>query len=140
MASWLIPCSPDIYDAEGAFQDYGHVIWHQQCKMEPGDVAYIYVTAPVKAIRCKCKIESVDIPFDVNDDDGYVLNETFCSKSYRRYMDLVLIECYADNPMLSFHMLLMNGLVGTIRSQRKATTRLETYLESITSQLIEKSR
>lgn len=140
MASWLIPCSLDIYDAEGAFQDYGHVIWHQQCNMEPGDIAYIYVTSPVKAIRCKCRVESVDIPFDVGDDDGYVLNEAFCSKTYRRYMDLVLVECYADNPMLSFQMLLMNGLVGTIRSQRRATPRLETYLESITSQLIEKSR
>lgn len=136
MACWLIPCSPDIYDAEGAFQELGHVVWHQQCKMEPGDTAYIYVTAPVKAIRCKCRVDSVDIPFDVSDnDEGYVLNEAFCSKAYRRYMDLVLVESYDSNPMLSFEMLQMNGLVGTIRSQRRATPRLEIYLESITSQL-----
>lgn len=140
MASWLIPCSLDIYDAEGAFQDCGHVVWHQQCNMEPGDIAYIYVTAPVKAIRCKCRVESVDIPFDVGDDDGYVLNEAFCSKTYRRYMDLVLVEFYESNPMLSYEMLLVNGLVGTIRSQRRVSPRLETYLESITSQLIEKTR
>lgn len=65
MASWLIPCSPDIYDAEAAFQEYGHIVWHQQCNMSPGDIAYIYVTAPEKAILCKCVIEDVDIPFDI---------------------------------------------------------------------------
>lgn len=140
MSSWLIPCSPDIYDADSAFQEYGHVIWHQQCNMTAGDVAYIYVTAPVKAIRCKCLIRETNIPFDAGDDDGYVLDESFCSKSYRRYMDLVLVECYDYNPMLSFQMLLMNGLAGTIRSQRRATPRLESYLESITSQMIKKQR
>ena len=135
MNSWIIPCSPVIYDAESAFQEYGHVVWHQQCNMTSGDVAYIYVTAPVKAIRCKCLVRETDIPFDVGDDDGYVLDESFCSKSYRRYMDLVLMERYDDNPMLSFQMLLMNGLNGTIRSQRKVPQSLEKYLASITSEL-----
>ena len=135
MESWLIPCSPDIYDAESAFQEYGHVVWHQQCNMAPGDIAYIYVSAPVKAIRCKCRIDSVNIPFDIGEDEGYVLDEAFCSKSYRRYMDLVLLECYNNNPMLSYQMLLMNGLNGPIRSQRRVIPKLETYLGSITSQL-----
>ena len=134
MASWLIPCSPSIYNAEDAFQEYGHIIWHQQCNMSPGDVAYIYVTAPVKAIRCKCMIEDVDIPFDIGEDDGYVLDESFCAKSYRRYMDLRLIECYENSPVLGFQMLLMNGLTGTIRSQRRASSELEAYLTSIAPQ------
>ena len=139
MTSWLIPCSPDIYDAESAFQEYGHVVWHQDCNMAPGDVVYVYVTAPVKAIRCKCRIESVNIPFDVGEDEGYVLDEALCAKSYRRYMDLRLIDCYDSSPMLGFQMLLMNGLTGTIRSQRRTSSELETYLTSITPQLRKKS-
>ncbi len=135
MASWLIPCSPDIYDAEAAFQESGHIVWHQQCNMTPGDFAYIYITAPEKAIRCKCIVEDVDIPFDIGEDDGYVLDESFCSKAYRRYMDLRLVESYASSPMLSFQMLLMNGLTGTIRSQRLVSTMLETYLSSVTPRL-----
>ena len=102
--------------------------------MSPGDIAYIYVTAPEKAIRCKCVIEDVDIPFDIGEDDGYVLDENFCAKSYRRYMDLRLIECYESSPMLGFQMLLMNGLTGTIRSQRRASSELEAYLKSIAPQ------
>lgn len=68
MASWLIPCSPDIYDAEGAFAEYGSIVWHQQCNMAAGDIAYIYVTAPIKAIRCKCLITMTDIPFNIGND------------------------------------------------------------------------
>ena len=135
MASWLIPCSPEIYDAEAAFQEYGHIVWHQQCNMAPGDFAYIYITAPVKAIRCKCIVEDVDIPFDIGEDDGYVINESFCSKAYRRYMDLRLVEIYTDSPMLEFQMLLMNGLAGTIRSQRRVSSTLEAFLSSITPAL-----
>ena len=135
MASWLIPCSPDIYDAEAAFQEYWHIVWHQQCNITPGDFAYIYITAPEKAIRCKCIVEDVDIPFDIGEDDGYVLNESFCSKAYRRYMDLRLVECYDSSPMLGFQMLLMNGLTGTIRSQRRVSAVLEAYLSSVTPQL-----
>ena len=138
MGSWLIPCSPDIYDAESAFQEYGHVVWHQQCNMMPGDYAYIYVSAPVKEIRCKCLIEAVNIPFDVGEDDGYVLNEAFCSRTYRRYMDLKLLECY-DNPMLSYQMLLMDGLTGPIRSQRRVSLVLEKYMNEAVDNWTEKA-
>ena len=130
MTSWLIPCSPDIYDAESAFQEYGHIVWHQQCNMAPGDIAYIYVTSPVKEIRCKCQIVETDIPFDIGDDDGYVLDEAFCSKAYRRYMDLQLMEIY-DTPMLSYQALLMNGLHGPIRSQRKVPEQLGKFIQAI---------
>ncbi len=132
MTSWLIPCSPDIYDAESAFQEYGHVIWHQQCNMMPGDYAFIYVTSPVKEIRCKCLIAETDIPFDIGDDEGYVLDEAFCSKAYRRYMDLQLLEVY-DCFLLEYHFLLMNGLSGPIRSQRKAAPELVKYIAEVTN-------
>ena len=130
MTNWLIPCSPDIYDAEGAFSEYGTIVWHQQCNMAVGDIAYIYITAPVKAIRCKCAITMVDIPLDIGDDEGYTINEAFCSRAYRRYMELKLLEIY-DNPLLCFDMLLMNGLNGTIRSQRRVPERLESFIKEI---------
>ena len=132
MTSWLIPCSPDIFDAEGAFQEYGHVVWHQDCYISPGDIVYIYVSAPVKAIRCKCLVEATDIPVDTGDDDGYVLDESFCSRVRRRYMDLRLVETY-DNPMLAYSMLLSHGLGGPIRSQRRAPAELVEFILRETS-------
>ena len=132
MAQWFIPCSPDIYDAEAAFEEYGHVVWHQECNMSAGDIAYIYVSSPVKAICCKCVIEEVNIPFDVGEDDGYVLDETFCSKQHRRYMDLRLLEDY-DDPMLGYAMLKMNGLTSPIRSQRRVPDQVAKYIATVTS-------
>lgn len=99
--------------------------------MEINDIAYIYVTAPVKEIRCKCIVEAVNVPADVGDDDGYVLDEEFCSKSYRRYMELKLVDVYST-PALGYHFLLMNGLSGPIRSQRKVSPALEKYIAAVT--------
>ena len=131
MEYWLVPCSPGIYDAEGAFDEYGSVVWHQDCNMNPGDYVFIYVTAPVKEIRCKCKIECVDIPVDIGTDEGYTIDDTFFSRTYRRYMKLRLISKY-NCPFLEFQFLLMNGLSGTIRSQRRASDKLVMYVETIT--------
>lgn len=134
MRNWIIPCSPNIYDAEAAFREYGHVVWHQQFNVEIGDYAYIYVTAPAKAIRCRCRIEATNIPADTSADDGYVLDEAFCSKSYHRYMDLKLMEIY-DSPLLSFQMLQANGLAGTIRGQRRVGPKLDAYLSTVIASL-----
>ncbi len=131
MASWLIPCSPEIYDAEAALREYGRLLWHQQCNVAAGDVAYLYVTAPVKAIRCKCLIGEADVPFDDGEDDGYIIDEAFCARTHRRYMELRLLETY-DSPMLGYRMLLMNGLTGAVRSQRRAGVALEEYLSAVT--------
>jgi len=132
MASWLIPCSPVVYDAESAFQEYGHVVWHQDCNVAVGDTVYIYVTAPVKSIRCRCVITDADMPADPGGDDGYVLDEAFCARNHRRYMDLKLQETY-DTHLLDYRMLLMNGLTAPIRSQRRVPPKLAQYLAQWTT-------
>ena len=131
MEQWIIPCSPNIYNAEEAFKEYGTIVWHQDCNIQPGDVVYIYVTAPVKELRCKCIAVDVDIPFDIGEDEGYTIDEEFCSRSYRRYMSLKLVELY-DNTFLSFKEMLHNGLGGTVRSQRRINPLLQKYIEDVT--------
>ena len=105
---------------------------------KPGVVRYNDNIA-ISLWGCGAVVCIVDQLYFIGEDDGYVLDENFCAKSYRRYMDLRLIECYESSPMLGFQMLLMNGLMGTIRSQRRASSELEAYLASITPQLRKKS-
>lgn len=131
MASWIIPCSPNIYDAESAFGEYGSIVWHQDGNIQPGDVVYIYVTAPIKEIRCKCIAVETDIPIDIGDDDGYVVDDAFCARTHRRYMNLQLKETYST-PMLGYQFLLYNGLNGTIRSQRRVPPTLQAYINQVT--------
>ena len=128
---WIIPCSPQIYDAEGAFNEYGEVVWHQDCNIKPGDIVYIYVTAPIKEIRCKCTVSDTDIPVDIGTDEGYTLDDAFCSRSHRRYMCLQLVKTY-NNPFLGFQFLLYHGLNGTVRGQRRIPSNLQKYIAEIT--------
>lgn len=132
---WIIPCSPSIYDAEAAFKEYGSIVWHQDCNIQLGDVVFIYVTAPIKEIRCKCIAVETDIPFDIGDDDGYVVDDAFCARSHRRYMNLQLKETYST-PMLGYQLLLYNGLNGTIRSQRRVSPTLQAYIIQVTGDQI----
>ncbi len=126
---WLIPCAPDIYDAEGAFAEYGSIIWHQDCRgIRAGDIAYIYATAPRKRIICKCIVTEAGLPFCPQEDDGYEIDEAFCNRSHKRFMEIKQTETY-DNPLLGYGFLLQNGLTGAIRSQRRAVPELAEYIE-----------
>ena len=93
---------------------------------------YIYVTAPVKEIRCKCLVTAANLPFDISEDDGYTL---ICSRAHKRYMDLKLVEIY-NNPFLGYQLLLMNGLSGPIRSQRRVSPELLNYIETTSQNFV----
>lgn len=53
---WFVPANPKYYDVDAAFRMYEEIDWKQTGKMEPGDIVYLYVGAPVSAIRYKCLI------------------------------------------------------------------------------------
>ena len=53
---WFVPANPRLYDIEAAFRAYEEINWKQSGKFEPGDIAYMYVGAPVSAILYKCVV------------------------------------------------------------------------------------
>lgn len=61
--TWLVPANPKYYDIEAAFEQYDEIIWKQSTNVEVGDIAYMYVAAPVSAILFKCVITQTDIPY-----------------------------------------------------------------------------
>ena len=67
MTSWIIPCSPRQYDIERAFENLKKINWKQIRNYTLGDIVYIYVGMPVKAILYKCKVIETDIPYDYQD-------------------------------------------------------------------------
>ena len=60
---WLIPANPKYYDLEAGFAESEIMLWKQSSRVLPGDVVYIYVGAPVSAIRYKCRVVETDIPY-----------------------------------------------------------------------------
>ena len=62
MQNWIIPCNLKYYDVFGAFRDLKKLDWKQSNpKIEIGDIVYIYVGAPVKAIMFKCRVTKVGL-------------------------------------------------------------------------------
>lgn len=61
---WLIPANPRYYDIDQGLAESGDgtLLWKQSSNVRVGDTVYIYVAAPVCAIRYRCEALEVDIP------------------------------------------------------------------------------
>ena len=116
--SWIIPCNLDYYDVIGAFKQLKRIDWKQSVtNIEPGDVVYIYVGRPIKAILYKCKVNKVRLPEEEIDDSAFVLNgENY--EHYGRYMELECIREYKKF-QLGLDLLKENGLNGNIQGPRR---------------------
>lgn len=63
---WFVPANPKYYDVEAAFANADEVGWKQSARYEPGDIIYLYVGAPVSAIRFRCEVVAVNVDTYVN--------------------------------------------------------------------------
>ena len=65
--SWIVPANPKYYDIETAFTLSKDVIWKQSSKINKGDIVYMYVGAPVSAVKYMCEVKEVNIPYSYAD-------------------------------------------------------------------------
>lgn len=114
MSAWIIPCNLKYYDVDSAFSTLTRIDWKQSLKnVEVGDIVYIYVGTPVKAIRYKCLVNKVNLPAPEIDDSDYIRNgEPYLG--YGNLMELELIRAY-DAERLSLSKLREHGLKGNIQ-------------------------
>lgn len=108
MTEWIITCNINAYNVEGAFDKLDTIDWKQSTYVEKGDIVYIYVGAPMSAIRYKCEAMEVELPEATIDDSEFVLDGS-SYENYGRYMRLHLLDKY-DNPLLGRSKLIENGL------------------------------
>lgn len=62
---WLVPANPKYYDIEEGIRSSsdGTIIWKQSSKVAVGDTVYLYVAAPVSAVKYRFRAVEVDIPY-----------------------------------------------------------------------------
>lgn len=120
MEQWIIPCNLNNYNVIGAFKKLKRLEWKQSNKIEIGDEAFIYITAPIKAIRYKCKVNKVNLDYAETeiDDSEFVPNE-LRDKIYSNYMELELVEEF-DDTKYSLDVLRSKGLKGNMQGPRRA--------------------
>ncbi|MBQ7623874.1 MAG: MmcQ/YjbR family DNA-binding protein [Clostridia bacterium] len=115
--SWIVPANPDYFDIEAAFRASRTLDWKQSSDIKPGDTVYIYVGAPVSAVRYKCAVLKTDIPYSF--DNGKV--------KMTRLMTLELQKVYPPE-LLPFRRLRALG-VAAVRGPRTTPAGVSDLLE-----------
>lgn len=89
--NWIVPANPKYYDIEATINENPeHIfLWKQSNHIAVGDTVYLYIAAPISAIRYKCKAIEVDIPYKYADENV----------SMSRVMRLQLLEAYDTKPV-----------------------------------------
>lgn len=114
---WLVPANPKYYDVDRAFSENDVIMWKQSSNIAAGDTVYLYVAAPVSAIRYKCEAVEVDIPYKYSDENV----------SMRRTMKIRLLHKFRDGE-LTFAKLNEHG-VYAVRGPRGVPRSLHDEME-----------
>ncbi len=118
---WLAPANPAYYDVDKGLTESpdGTVLWKQTAKIAVGDTVYLYMAAPVSAIRYKFRAVETDIPTDYEDENVKM----------RKMMRLKLLRRYDGTPV--GRELLQKHGVTAVRSQRGMPNSLAREIEEL---------
>ena len=118
---WIVPANPKFFDIEKAIQEStdGTILWKQSNNICVGDKVYLYVAAPVSAIKYKFKAVEVDIPYEYADKN----------MSMKRAMRVELLERY-DTIKIDLSMMKEYG-VSAVRGPRSMPNSLKCRMEEL---------
>ncbi len=121
ISEWIVPANPKYYDIEKAVSENkdGKFLWKQGRGVAVGDTVYLYIAAPISAIRYKCEVLRIDIPYKYSDDNI----------SMSELMELKLVRRYDKKP-ISFAMLKEHG-VSAVRGPRGIPKELVRAIEKL---------
>jgi len=119
---WIIPANPKYYDLEKAFSKNKTILWKQSNNILAGDIVYLYVAAPVSAIRYECQAIKTDIPYEY--DNGKV--------HMNRVMKIKLLHRF-NGEKLNFNMLKEHGIYA-VRGPRSVPNTLHYTLKNYVEQ------
>ena len=115
---WIIPSSGDYgFDIVDYFNKNGEILWHQNIKVNVGDIVYIYAGKPYSAILYKSVVSKKDIP---NPYKG-------AYSKYKNVMKLKIVDKYDEN-LFTLNVLKECG-VTSVRGQRRITNDLSKLIK-----------
>lgn len=115
--TWIAPANPKFFDIELVFAKGDVQFWKQGKNMHVGDIVYLYVGSPVSAVRYKCSIIELDIPYEHNDPNVNI-----------KYLMKIKILHRFNAKICTFAKLNQLGIYA-VRGPRSAPQNLIDYLE-----------
>ena len=82
---WIVPANPKYYDVEKDLREGGEIHWKQSNNIAADDIVYMYITEPTGAIRYKCLVLEVNIPYHKKRTDDLQVKRVMkirCLKEY----------------------------------------------------------
>lgn len=116
---WIVPANPAYYDIDKAFRKIKGVDWKQGQGIKKGDIVYMYVGAPVSAIRYKCVVRKTGIPYEFSSRNV----------SMKRLMKMDVLKEYPAD-YCTFRKLNEFG-IRAVRGPRRVSDTLDEYLNRI---------
>ena len=65
---WLMPANVYRFDVPAALERDPVLLWKHGSRVRPGDLVYLYFSAPVSAIRYQFRVVESDIPYHFSDE------------------------------------------------------------------------
>ncbi|MBF2564646.1 hypothetical protein [Listeria seeligeri] len=129
MMEWIITCNPEFYKVEEAYANENILDWRQSNNIEIGDIVFIYVAAPIKAILFETKVVAIDkLTSTIDDSDFIIVGDNYVGKD--RYMELELVKTFSKE-LLNYEFLKDNGL-GTVRGSSIVNDELHSAISNAT--------
>ena len=118
-ANWIVPGNPRYYDVDAAFAESDEILWKQSSDIQVGDIVYLYVGAPVSAVRYRCEAVAVNLSYSYDDANIRI----------RRVMRIRRLKTYAPDE-LPFSKLCELG-IRAVRGPRTVTAAFLEYEKSL---------
>ena len=121
ISRWIVPANPRWFDLEEILRpdDAGTFLFKQSSSIEIGDTVYLYVAAPVSAIKYRCEAVEVNIPDDYQDEHVTV----------KKLMRLRVLQEYSDPP-IGLPLMREHG-VTTVRGPRSMPLSLQEEIDHL---------
>lgn len=136
MNEWILPSSPNLYRADDAFKELKYVEWHQSRiinNMQIGDIAYVYISTPVKEIHWKCIVTDVGRIEHRIDDTMFYKIKTLQSELRGPWVELKVMYQYLLTDLVDYESLKQNGLNSRLQGPCRVNEELSKYLAYVES-------
>lgn len=129
---WIVPCNLKHFNIQEHFAINKTVVWKNSFTIRVEDLAYIYISAPISAIKYRCRVVADDVSDEMLNANKYAIpkreSHNYFSKR-TKYIVLKLEKEYPDD-FLTLEALRQHGL-GQVQIQARIDRRLGKYIEEI---------
>lgn len=126
MNSWVIPCNLKFFNVVEHLKSNATIVWKKSRGIKSGDIVYIYVGIPIKAIKYRGIVINDDVRGELLNKSEYARKDDI--ERDHKYMQVQIINEYNDEISLSK---IKELGIYMIRRQTKVDSALQSYLNSI---------